>query len=139
MTRVRESGGQRVAWMRSDHGSVQRYFADRLILVQATDRPLDDTPTYEERPNGAVLIDGRIVRGSDNVADVVMEWQRPVLRDVDPVVPSVVSVASMRDRERGHFLSIEATSDSNHYGAQLTRRSALALAAILTDFAASMD
>lgn len=139
VTRLGVSNGLHVAWMRADNGRQQRYRTDRLICVQAGDLSTAETPKYDECKDGAILIDGKVIRASDSTAEVVMEWQRPTVRDIDPTVPSVVTLATWRDRESPDgFVWIIASSDENTEGAQLTRHSALELAAHLTTIAARM-
>lgn len=141
VTRLGESRGRRVAWVRSDDGKRQRYRTDRLVVLTATKGGHETpTPTYEEWSNGTILIDGEVKRGGDSTVAVVMEWQRPTERASDPHVPSVVTLARWSDNETpGGFLWVTASSDERCPGAQLTRRSALELATQLTNLAARME
>lgn len=89
---------------------------------------------------GGTIFDdsGNVVRSADCYAATVIEWDRPVSAWAVLCEPSTVSVSNMRDSEGRDWLHLAASSPEEAGEAQLTRESALRLAAELTRMAADL-
>lgn len=88
VTRVDESHGLPVAWMRSDHGTTQRYRLDRLRRAESSPTPDDrsdvDSCRWEARANGQILCNGQAVSDPDHYVHTTVEWAWPNYGRPDP-------------------------------------------------------
>lgn len=138
VTRIGESNGQAVAWMRSEGGSIQRYRTDRLIRVQSDDLSTAETTSYESDdrwetfPDGATLCNGQTMACPDYYVHTSVEWRWPHYdgkRDKwDDVRPrSVTATVCQADDNGERWLQIGFTEPDEGGGVGLRKDAALEL------------
>lgn len=124
-------------WARSQRSGIRRSHSPQHLYwhgtrervlptgTQTMRTPEADQPGYFQKSNGAVFIDGKCIRGSDNYAAAITCWQPP--REENS--PSMVGFSVVHDPVGDEYLKLIAAGPGGV--AYLTRSDAMRMAQAL--------